>query len=564
MSFNSSQIVTFATTAALLAAYPSGAVPPPVVSTLGRLQQGDGGFAQFYYNESDTSTADNGGTIRVDDAGRRWYAEESNLYLVELFGAKGDGTTDDATAFNNAFAAAALEGATVTTLGKTYKINSQLTFDWNLTGFSGAGAILDFSSLSVGSAFQITTSQTDPNLQSTSHNRRPFSGCEIWGPASSGGLPCFTLVSVTVGGSPWFSGGIWRDVGCSGFGCFYQQGDGQFLQAFDNVTYEARTAGGAGAGFFLQIVGSDNAGENILLNRVVVANAVGVVLNQAPNPNITITCVGCSFDGLHYIATGGTLASPGGSPFQGSISFFGGHWEPVYYDEYLIWLGSSGFAAAFGVTQVLAAGMTHVPFRSDATEVDGGIILENHNFGGSSDWPNGVVCDGTGRFIIRGASGPGNTFLTNVSASSNRVPTNTFPTSGSVTTNWTGGTYDSSVKPAGATASIRVDGSTLSAAFSTPCSPGQILNIQGQIEFTGLGSGDALILTGAYIDAGGNQVGTAASITFHSAIPSFSVESQPGQGIAPPGTVSAVLRLTYVPSGGGASAWLALPFVIVC
>lgn len=57
----------------------------------------DGGEGMFWYNSSSTS-GDNGGTIIVDAAGRRWYRElEGRPVTAAQFGAKGDGVTDDYT-----------------------------------------------------------------------------------------------------------------------------------------------------------------------------------------------------------------------------------------------------------------------------------------------------------------------------------------------------------------------------------------------------------------------------------------------------------------------------------
>src|SRR5438552_10293527 len=61
-------------------------------------------------------------------------AARANLYLhknvtPEDFGAKGDGTTDDTAAINNAIGAALASGYSVTFLHKTYKVTSQITID---------------------------------------------------------------------------------------------------------------------------------------------------------------------------------------------------------------------------------------------------------------------------------------------------------------------------------------------------------------------------------------------------------------------------------------------------
>src|SRR3954468_20006204 len=58
--------VTFATTEVLLFAYPSTLADGQTAQTFGRTTLGDHGGGQSQYVASDTTTVDNGGTIRVD------------------------------------------------------------------------------------------------------------------------------------------------------------------------------------------------------------------------------------------------------------------------------------------------------------------------------------------------------------------------------------------------------------------------------------------------------------------------------------------------------------------
>jgi hypothetical protein len=67
---------------------------------------GDGGEGLFEYDSSDTTSTDNGGTILVDASDRRWKRQVAGGPLhVRWFGAKGDGSTNDYTAINNAIVA---------------------------------------------------------------------------------------------------------------------------------------------------------------------------------------------------------------------------------------------------------------------------------------------------------------------------------------------------------------------------------------------------------------------------------------------------------------------------
>lgn len=78
----------------------------------------------FNFNPSDTTTADNGCTIFVDTADRRWYRLYSGLLNAQACGAQGDGSTDDTTAIQ---AALALGGVYLPGTSAYYKVSATLT-----------------------------------------------------------------------------------------------------------------------------------------------------------------------------------------------------------------------------------------------------------------------------------------------------------------------------------------------------------------------------------------------------------------------------------------------------
>jgi hypothetical protein len=91
-------------TIAALRAY--AGVTMPLFYVVGYYAPGDGGDGLFAYVATDTASADNGGTIIVDAAGRRWHRESSGDPVRACwFGAKGDGSTDDTAALRAAITA---------------------------------------------------------------------------------------------------------------------------------------------------------------------------------------------------------------------------------------------------------------------------------------------------------------------------------------------------------------------------------------------------------------------------------------------------------------------------
>lgn len=89
---------------------------------------GDGGGGLYWHNASDTTSADNGGTIIVDAASQRWYLETWGKPVSILqFGAKGDGVTDATSAIQACLTAAASQGFEVRIPIGKFLVSSTLT-----------------------------------------------------------------------------------------------------------------------------------------------------------------------------------------------------------------------------------------------------------------------------------------------------------------------------------------------------------------------------------------------------------------------------------------------------
>ena len=94
---------------------------------LGYDTSADGGEGAFIYVSTDTTSADNGGTIIVDTSGRRWYRADAGAaaFNVRWFGAVG--TNSATTPFNNTIKAAIAAGVAVYVPGGTYVVSDLTT-----------------------------------------------------------------------------------------------------------------------------------------------------------------------------------------------------------------------------------------------------------------------------------------------------------------------------------------------------------------------------------------------------------------------------------------------------
>lgn len=94
------------------------------VRTLGYTTAGDAGAGVYYFDPTDTTSTDNGGTVIVGVASSRWKLVHNGTVTINQFGAKGDNIVDDTLAIQ----AAIDSGVKViqAVAGKTHRITNTL------------------------------------------------------------------------------------------------------------------------------------------------------------------------------------------------------------------------------------------------------------------------------------------------------------------------------------------------------------------------------------------------------------------------------------------------------
>lgn len=103
----------------------TGAAPGDVYETLGYYGAGDGGAGSYFYDATDATSVDNGGSVIVANDGKRWKLRSNGGFSVKQFGARGNGSADDTASINKAISATG--AGTLYWPAGTYLVYSGLT-----------------------------------------------------------------------------------------------------------------------------------------------------------------------------------------------------------------------------------------------------------------------------------------------------------------------------------------------------------------------------------------------------------------------------------------------------
>ena len=139
----------------LIADLRSNTVPFPSVAVKGYRSIGDGGEGTFFYKESDTTSADDGGSIIVDAAGHRYYRDlwkQGGRLNLKWWGAVGDKVTDDYLPISRCASCADSKGMIV-----YFPPNGQFLSSQPVSiGYNAAGVVMDSPMYSPGGFVALT------------------------------------------------------------------------------------------------------------------------------------------------------------------------------------------------------------------------------------------------------------------------------------------------------------------------------------------------------------------------------------------------------------------------
>ena len=120
-----SKVAAANTLANITALRASALATPTLVALTNNWNAGDGG-GEFRYDSTDTTTADNSGTVIVDALSRRWKRQFDGVYRSNYFDIKFDGSTDDTAALHLLRDAAPVNGNVYLTGVGTTVVNNFL------------------------------------------------------------------------------------------------------------------------------------------------------------------------------------------------------------------------------------------------------------------------------------------------------------------------------------------------------------------------------------------------------------------------------------------------------
>jgi hypothetical protein len=190
-------------TLAALRAMTAATLPNSDVQVRSYAGTGTKGGGRFVYVSTDTTGADNGGTIIIDASGRRWYRDgwQNEPVNVNWFGAVGDNTTDDTAAFNAAFNAIRIAGGALIIPAGNYRLTAAIsvTLGTNaVISILGAGADITKLTWAAGGGLAINL----PGLTNSAHVRDMTFCTGANGGATIGLALNLTIASVSFPNSP--------------------------------------------------------------------------------------------------------------------------------------------------------------------------------------------------------------------------------------------------------------------------------------------------------------------------------------------------------------------------
>lgn len=151
----------------------SGVSDNTVVFVSGYYGPGTDGSGSFYYSNTST-TPDNGGTVIQPTVGvGRWLRiNQGSTLTPEIFGAKGDGATDDLSAIQAAITAIQTMKGTLSFAAKNYMISNYLEISVGFCGLAGCGK---------NRSYIISTSQSADIIRLSGTTSTPLQNVSIRG-----------------------------------------------------------------------------------------------------------------------------------------------------------------------------------------------------------------------------------------------------------------------------------------------------------------------------------------------------------------------------------------------
>lgn len=266
-------------------------------------------YGEFCIDATDTTSADNGGTIIVLANGKRAKRRFEGDVNVEWFGAVGNGESGSPTNCDAAFSAALAychaTGRALRLPRRSYKLTQGLTVDLSQTTIHGEGARLIFTSLTSGRALSVVSGEGYP-ASSVTH---------VWlgGFALVGSLNQQSTTGFYVG-HPTYTFGRqfeFREVSVFRFGKNYEFGPNTYRIRFSHCT-----ASEANQYQVYSPVGLPNSGEANAFDNCLFENGGSIYVGDGQWAFRSCSFLHCPFRAggeAHVTIFGGNIESPGGA-----------------------------------------------------------------------------------------------------------------------------------------------------------------------------------------------------------------------------------------------------------
>ena len=278
--------------------------------TKGYYTAGDGGAGEYWYDSSDTTSTDNGGSVIVGSDGGRWKLRIYNTELIAAqFGVDTTGVTDSSSQLQKCFSYITSQNSAYTVIlsGKV-KLTSSFSIDPQHISIKLDNCEIDYTGITATTAFTVQGTQSGVDWWQRKKSVI-FGNGIISGPGSTSGKTCLFLYSTTAIGSSHIE---FENIYFVNWGVGVKISNNSYIINFTNCLLRRN-------GVAVQIPsGGTNCGERITFIGCCISDNTLAFQGAVAGGNFHLVSSSVDFNTKHFELTGGAGAYLVGCHVEGN------------------------------------------------------------------------------------------------------------------------------------------------------------------------------------------------------------------------------------------------------